>query len=50
VLGNLLVQARALGDLPAGVSVRDAARHSARITEYAPQSVAATRSAASSVL
>jgi hypothetical protein len=28
VLGNLLVQARALGDLPPGVSVRDASRRS----------------------
>ena len=36
VLGNLLVQARALGDLPSGVSVRDAARRSARLTEYMP--------------
>ena len=30
VLGNLLVQARALGDLPAGVTVRDAARRSSQ--------------------
>jgi rhamnulokinase len=34
VLGNLLVQARALGDLPAGVTVRDAARRSSRIREF----------------
>jgi rhamnulokinase len=36
VLGNLLVQARALGDLPPGTSVRDAARKSAHISEYVP--------------
>ena len=36
VLGNLLVQARALGDLPAGLRVRDVARRSARLTEYVP--------------
>ena len=34
VLGNLLVQARTLGDLPAAVSVRDAARQSAHIKEF----------------
>jgi rhamnulokinase len=34
VLGNLLVQARTLGDLPAGVSVREAARRSSSITEF----------------
>jgi rhamnulokinase len=50
VLGNLLVQARALGDLPAGVSVREAAQRSARTTEYTPRSVASTRTAAPSVL
>ncbi len=38
VLGNLLVQARALGDLPAGVSVREAARRSTRVTEFIPRS------------
>jgi rhamnulokinase len=37
VLGNLLHQARALGDLPAGVSVRDAARRSSRIREFTPR-------------
>jgi rhamnulokinase len=47
VLGNLLVQARTLGDLPAGVSVRAAARRSAGITEYTPRS-AVRRAAASS--
>ncbi len=35
-LGNLLVQARALGDLPAGVSVREAARRSADVLLYPP--------------
>ena len=40
VLGNLLVQARALGDLPAGVSVREAARRSSSITEYTPRNAA----------
>jgi rhamnulokinase len=42
VLGNLLVQARALGDLPAGVSVRDAARRSAAVVEYMPSAVRST--------
>jgi rhamnulokinase len=50
VLGNLLVQARALGDLPAGVSVREAARRSARITEYTPRNVAPKRATTSSAL
>lgn len=40
VLGNLLVQARTLGDLPPGVSVRDAARRSSRITEFTPRMAA----------
>jgi rhamnulokinase len=47
VLGNLLVQARTLGDLPTGVSVRAAARRSTRLTEYTPPS-AARRATASS--
>ncbi|GAC1514258.1 MAG: rhamnulokinase family protein [Gemmatimonadaceae bacterium] len=42
-LGNLLIQARALGDLPAGVTVRDAARRTARVTEYAPRRAPAAR-------
>jgi rhamnulokinase len=50
VLGNLLVQARALGDLPPGVSVRDAARRSSRITEYHSRHDAPHRSAASFAL
>jgi rhamnulokinase len=49
-LGNLIVQARTLGDLPAGVTVRDVARCSARITEYLPRKVAPARPAARSVL
>jgi len=47
VLGNLLVQARALGDLPQGVSVREAARRSSRITEYTPRIAASMHDAAS---
>jgi rhamnulokinase len=50
VLGNLLVQARALGDLPPGVSVREAARRSSRITEYRSRHDAPHRSAASFAL
>ena len=42
-LGNLLVQARALGDLPAGVSVREAARRSADVRTYAPAPESAAR-------
>jgi len=37
-LGNLLVQASALGDLPPGQSVRDVARRSTVCTEYTPTS------------
>ena len=47
VLGNLLVQARSLGDLPVGVSVRDAARRSSRLTEYTSRHAAPDRGAAS---
>ena len=50
VLGNLLVQARALGDLPAGVTVRDAARRCSKITEYHSRHGAPHRSAASFAL
>jgi rhamnulokinase len=35
-LGNLLVQARTMGDLPAGQSVRDVARASSTLTTYTP--------------
>ena len=47
VLGNLLVQARTLGDLPSGVSVREAARRSSHITEYTSRSAAPKSGAAS---
>jgi len=46
VLGNLLVQARTLGDLPTGTTVRDAARRSSRITEFTSRQNAPHRSAA----
>jgi rhamnulokinase len=36
VLGNLLVQARALGDLEPGVALRDVVRASVSLTTYAP--------------
>jgi rhamnulokinase len=36
-LGNVLVQARALGDLPAGASLRDVARASAELRAYHPR-------------
>lgn len=35
-LGNLLVQARTLGDLPPGLSIRDVARASSDLHEYYP--------------
>src|SRR6059058_2760431 len=35
-LGNVLVQARALGDLPRGVAIRDVARASAALSEFLP--------------
>ncbi len=50
VLGNLLVQARTLGDLPAGVSVRDAARSSTRIREFTSRTGATATTAASVAL
>jgi rhamnulokinase len=37
VLGNLLVQARTMEDLPAAVSLRELARRSSRLVEYAPR-------------
>ena len=43
VLGNLLVQARTLGDLPPGMTVRQVARGSAPITEYSPRYIASRR-------
>lgn len=36
-LGNLLVQARAMGDLPEGLTVREAARQSSTLTTYHPE-------------
>jgi rhamnulokinase len=45
-LGNLLVQARALGDLPAGTSVREAARRSSALLEYLPGQPAPHRATA----
>ena len=39
-LGNLLVQARTLGDLPSGVSVRAAACASAPLTHFTPRAAA----------
>lgn len=42
-LGNLLVQARALGDLPGNVPLRAVARASATLTQFAPLSAVPTR-------
>ncbi|MDB4881792.1 MAG: Carbohydrate kinase [Gemmatimonadetes bacterium] len=50
VLGNLLVQARVLGDLPAGISVRDAARSSTRIREFTSRHAAPAQGTASLAL
>jgi rhamnulokinase len=50
VLGNLLVQARTLGDLPPGVSVREAARSSTRIREFTPRTGAPSLDATSLAL
>jgi rhamnulokinase len=50
VLGNLLLQARTLGDLPPGVSVREAARSSTRIREFTPRTGAPALDAASLAL
>ena len=35
-LGNLLVQARSMGDIPDGLSVREISRNSSRLTEFTP--------------
>jgi len=40
-LGNLLVQAGALGDLPRGVAIRDVVRASAHLSEFLPVTVPA---------
>jgi rhamnulokinase len=37
VLGNLLVQARALGHLPEGATIREISRRSSRIREFTPR-------------
>ena len=37
-LGNLLVQAHAMGDLPAGLAIRDVARRSSDLRVYTPTS------------
>ena len=41
VLGNLLVQARALGHLPPGSTIRDISRRSSRIREFTPRRTSA---------
>jgi rhamnulokinase len=38
-LGNVLVQARALGDLPRGVAIRDVVRASTNLSEFVPVAV-----------
>jgi rhamnulokinase len=49
-LGNLLIQARAVGDLPAAIDVRDAARASSDVVEYMPDNPVADRGHLSLVL
>lgn len=41
-LGNLLVQARTMGDLPAGQTIRDVVRASCRLRTYEPRSARPT--------
>jgi rhamnulokinase len=50
VLGNLLVQARTLGDLPVGVTVRDAARSSTHLREFTSRHAAPAPGTASLAL
>ncbi len=45
VLGNLLLQARTLGLLPPGVTLRDAARESVTLSEFTPQPAPSVRTA-----
>jgi rhamnulokinase len=45
VLGNLLLQARALGALPPGALLRDIVRRSATLTEFTPQHAPSGRTA-----
>jgi rhamnulokinase len=40
VLGNLLVQARTMGDLPTGMPIRELARRSSHLVEHSPMSPA----------
>ncbi len=47
VLGNLLVQARTLGHLPRGVTIRDVSRRSSRIKEFTPRRASGSTGAAS---
>lgn len=47
VLGNLLLQARTLGLLPAGVTMRDVARESVTLAEFTPEPSHSARSARS---
>jgi rhamnulokinase len=47
VLGNLLVQARALGHLPEGATIRDISRRSSRIREFTPRRATAGAGVAS---
>lgn len=46
VLGNLLVQARTMGALPEGVTVREAARRSSRIRVFTPRHAAPAQGSA----
>ena len=38
VLGNLLVQARTVGDIPVGMALRELARRSSHLVEHSPMS------------
>ena len=40
VLGNLLVQARTVGDIPVGMALRELARRSSHLVEHSPMSPA----------
>jgi rhamnulokinase len=42
-LGNLLVQARALGSLPDGLSLREVVRRSVQTNEFLPRAASPTR-------
>ena len=47
VMGNLLVQARALGHLPPGATIRDISRRSSRVREFLPRRAVASAGASS---